>query len=53
MSDYYTFEIKCPHCKKNNWVCYMDDEYAEERATKCEFCKKKFQIEMTFKVKKV
>ena len=52
MGDYYYFPIRCPHCKKDNDLIFSDGDGLTHKY-KCEKCKKKFIVEMTFRVKKV
>ena len=51
MSDYFYFKIKCPHCKKETSAEYWVNEHPI--MTKCEKCDKLYEIEMTFKAKKI
>jgi len=51
MGDRYSFNIKCPYCKKETYVNCYNSEWGDSDV--CEWCKKTFKIEMKFKAIKI
>jgi len=50
MSDRYSFNIKCPYCKKETAVLCYNGEWGESDV--CDWCGKRFKIIVKFEAEK-